>query len=126
MQDTNLRIAFDYKYPDQLVLLVYEAFRSSIFGVEDSVRIRKTITGDEAVKTYSQLTGKSIPDIHMEAGNPNWGAFDYALAKRQLNDVKIKTNNKDFSRKVIEAEELSRKILESGDKEYEKQNNRSS
>lgn len=75
MQDNNLRIAFDYKYPDVPVLMVYEVQELSIF-------IRKTIVGDEAVKLYSQLTGKSIPDIHMEAGNINWGAFDVALAKR--------------------------------------------
>lgn len=106
MQDNNLRIAFDYKYPDHPVLIAYE-----VCG-EGSIHVRKTIVGDEAVKIYSQLTGKSIPDIHMEAGNINWGAYDFALAERQLNnEVKFKTNNKDLSRKVLEAEELARKIL---------------
>lgn len=110
MQDNNLRIAFDYKYPDSPALMVYDAFVGSIFA-EGSIRVRKTIVGDETVKIYSQLTGKSIPDIHMEAGNTNWGAFDSALAERQVNnEVKFKTNNNDLSRQVREAEELSRKI----------------
>ena len=63
--------------------MVYEAFGTSIF-VEGSIRVRKTIVGDEAVETYSKLTGKSIPDIHMEAGNINLGAYDFKLAERQL------------------------------------------
>lgn len=83
MQDNNLRIAFDYKYPDSPVLMVYETFGASIFA-EGSIRVRKTIVGDKAVWLYSQLTGKSVPDIHMEAGNINWGAYDFKLAERQL------------------------------------------
>ena len=67
MMDDKLRIAFDYKYPDAAALVVYELFGSSIFGVEDSVRIRKAIVGDKAIELYSQLTGKSIRDINKEA-----------------------------------------------------------
>lgn len=65
--DNNLRIAFDYKYPDAAALVVYELLGSSIFGGEASIRIRKAFLGEEAVKLYSQLTGKSIRDINKEA-----------------------------------------------------------
>ena len=69
MQDNNLKIAFDYKYPDIAVLVVYESWISSLWGAGDaSIRVKKTITGEEAVKMYSQLTGKDIPSIHREAG----------------------------------------------------------
>lgn len=92
MQDNNLRIAFDYKYPDSPALMVYEAFGGSIFA-EGSIRVRKTIVGDEAVKIYSQLTGKSIPDIHKEAGNINWwGAYDHETEKERM-----KTNRDVFN-----------------------------
>lgn len=113
MQDNNLRIAFDYKYPDTAALVVYESWGSSMFGGDASIHVRKTIVGEEAVKLYSQLTGKSIPDIHKEAGvQNNRGVSDSELAKRQLvNEVQFKTNNNDLSRQVHEAEELSRKIL---------------
>lgn len=70
MQDNNLRIAFDYKYPDTAVLVVYDSWVTSMFG-GDSIRVRKTITGEEAVKTYSLLSGKDIPSIHREAGFNN-------------------------------------------------------
>lgn len=86
MQDNNLRIAFDYKYPDNPALMAYEAFGGSIFA-EGNIRVRKTIVGDKAVEIYSQLTGKSIPDIHKEAGNINWGAYDHETEK-----VRMKTN----------------------------------
>lgn len=76
MQDNNLRLAFDYKYPDNPVLVAYEAWGASMFSGEGSIRVRKTIVGDKAVEIYSQLTGKSIPDIHKEAGNINWGAYE--------------------------------------------------
>lgn len=119
MQDNNLRIAFDYKYPDSPALMAYEAFGASIFA-EGSIRVRKTIVGGKAVELYSQLTGKSIPEIHKEAGNINWAAYGSALAENQLkfktndksNGSEIKlTNSKNLSRMVSEAEELSRKIL---------------
>lgn len=80
MQDNNLRISFDYKYPDNPVLGVYEV-------IGNDIQVRKTIVGDEAVEIYSQLTGKSIIDIHMEAGNINWGAYDFKLAERQLKQL---------------------------------------
>lgn len=68
MQDNNLRIAFDYKYPDTAVLVVYESWGSAMFGGDCSIRIKKMLVGEEAVKVYSQLTGKDIPSIHKEAG----------------------------------------------------------
>ena len=68
MQDNNLRIAFDYKYPDTAALIVYESWGSSMFGGDNSIRVRKTIIGEEAVKMYSALTGRDIPSIHKEAG----------------------------------------------------------
>ena len=68
MQDNNLRIAFDYKYPDTAVLVVYESWGSVMWGGDSSIRVRKTITGEEAIKTYSLLSGKDIPSIHKEAG----------------------------------------------------------
>ena len=68
MQDNNLRIAFDYKYPDTAVLVVYESWGSAMWGGDSSIRVRKTITGEEAIKTYSLLSGKDIPSIHKEAG----------------------------------------------------------
>lgn len=68
MQDNNLRIAFDYKYPDTAVLVVYDTWVTSMFGGDNCIRVRKTITGEEAVKTYSLLSGKDIPSIHREAG----------------------------------------------------------
>ena len=69
MQDNNLRIAFDYKYPDAAVLVVYESWASAMWGGDSSIRVRKTIVGEEAVKMYSALSGKDIPSIHKEAGN---------------------------------------------------------
>ena len=84
MQNNNLRIAFDYKYPDSPALMAFEAIGASLFS-EGSIRVRKTIVGDKAVEIYSQLTGKSISDIHKEAGNIHWGAYDSVLAERQLN-----------------------------------------
>ena len=71
MRDNNLRIAFDYKYPDTAVLVVYESWASALWGSEFSIRVRKTIIGEEAVKMYSLLSGKDIPSIHKEAGNDN-------------------------------------------------------
>lgn len=68
MQDNNLRIAFNYKYPDTAVLVVYESWGSVMFGGDSSIRVKNTLVGEEAVKMYSQLTGKDIPSIHKEAG----------------------------------------------------------
>lgn len=63
MIDNNLKISFDYKYPDEAALVVY-----STFGGEPTINIRKIITGEKAVKLYSELTGKSVEDIRKEAG----------------------------------------------------------
>ena len=71
MQDNNLKIAFDYKYPDTAVLVVYESWGNYILGGDSSIRVKKVIVGEEAIKTYSLLSGKSISDIHKEAGNIN-------------------------------------------------------
>lgn len=79
MQDNNLRIAFDYKYPDIAVLITYESWGSSMFGNEPSIRVRKTITGEEAIKTYSLLSGKDIPSIHREAG---YTKYDFTNEER--------------------------------------------
>lgn len=64
----NLRITFDYKYPDDAALVVYSAFGGGYFGGEPTISVKKIITGEKAVKLYSELSGKSIPDIHKEAG----------------------------------------------------------
>lgn len=68
MTDNNLRISFDYKYPDVAVLMVYSTFGGGYFGGEPTVSIRKMITGEEAVKLYSRLSGKTVEDIRKEAG----------------------------------------------------------
>lgn len=68
MQDNNLRIAFDYNYPDTAVLVVYESWTSALWGGDNSIRVRSTLTGEEAIKVYSRLTGEDIPSIHKEAG----------------------------------------------------------
>ncbi len=69
MQDNNLRISFDYKYPDDAALVVYSTFGGGyLVGGEPTINVRKVITGDAAVKLYSELTGKSIEDIRKEAG----------------------------------------------------------
>lgn len=67
MSDNNLRISFDYKYPDDAALVVCNVCGGSYFGSSE-LHIQKVITGDEAVKLYSRLTGKSVEDIRKEAG----------------------------------------------------------
>ena len=69
MTDNNLKISFDYKYPDEAALMVYSTFSTGYFGGEPAVSVRKLITGEKAVKLYSELTGKTIEEIHKEAGN---------------------------------------------------------
>ena len=69
MTDNSLRISFDYKYPDEAALVVYSAFGGGmILGSEPSINVRKVITGEKAVKLYSELTGKSVEYIRKEAG----------------------------------------------------------
>lgn len=69
MTDNYLRIAFDYKYPDEAALVIYTTFGGGFFlGSEPKIDVRKIITGEKAVKLYSELTGKSIEEVHKEAG----------------------------------------------------------
>ena len=66
MSDNNLRISFDYKYPDEAALVVYNTI-GGYFG-DASVNVRKVITGEEAVELYSKLSGKTVEKIKKEAG----------------------------------------------------------
>ena len=69
MTDNNLKISFDYKYPDEAALIVYSTFGGGyLVGSEPTINVRKIITGEKAVKLYSELTGKSVEDIRKEAG----------------------------------------------------------
>lgn len=67
MSDNNLRISFDYKYPDEAALVVCTVSGGSYFGSPE-LRIQKVITGEEAVELYSKLSGKTVEDIRKEAG----------------------------------------------------------
>ena len=72
MADNNLRISFDYKYPDEAALVVYSIFGGgALFGSEPTINVRKVITGEEAVELYSRLTGKSVEYIRKDAGYTN-------------------------------------------------------
>ena len=68
MSDNNLRISFDYKYPDEAALIVYTTFGGVMIGSEPTVNVRKVITGEEAVELYSKLSGKTVEKIKKEAG----------------------------------------------------------
>ena len=69
MTDNNLRISFDYRYPDEAALIVYSTFGGGyLVGSEPTISVRKIITGEKAVKLYSELTYKSVEDIRKEAG----------------------------------------------------------
>lgn len=67
MSDNNLRISFDYKYPDEAALVVCTVSGGSYFGSPE-LHIKKVITGEEAVELYSRLSGKTVEDIRKEAG----------------------------------------------------------
>lgn len=67
MQDNNLKISFDYKYPDEAALIVYSTFGGGYLGRDPAINIRKVIIGDEAVELYSKLAGKTVEDIRKEA-----------------------------------------------------------
>ena len=70
MSDNGIRIAFDYKSPDNTVLITYKIWGGSLyFGGEPSVSVIKTYTGLEAIELYSELSGKSIEEIEKEAEN---------------------------------------------------------
>ena len=73
MTDNNLRISFDYKYPDEAALVVYSTFGGGmVLGGEPAINVRKVIVGEKAVKLYSELTGKSVEDIRKEAGDTKY------------------------------------------------------
>ena len=67
MIDNNLRLSFDYRYPDEAAIIVYSTFGGG-FGGDPMINIRKTIIGEKAVELYSELTGKPVEDIRKEAG----------------------------------------------------------
>lgn len=67
MSDNNLKMSFDYKYPDDAVLVVYKVIGGGYFASTD-VSVTKIITGEKAVKLYSELTGKTVENIRKEAG----------------------------------------------------------
>ena len=69
MTDNNLRISFDYKYPDEAALVVYSTFGGGmVLGGEPAINVRKVIVGDEAVELYSKLAGKTVEYVKKEAG----------------------------------------------------------
>ena len=70
MSDNGIRIAFDYKKPDEAVLITYKILGGSMFyGCEPSISVIKTYTGRHAIALYSELSGKSIEEITKEAEN---------------------------------------------------------
>lgn len=77
MSDNNLRVSFDYKYPDESVLIIYE-----LLGRGD-IRVIQTYVGENALQLYSQLTGKSIDIIRRSAG---YTKYDYQTESREKND----------------------------------------
>lgn len=69
MSDNSLRIAFDYKSPDEPTLIVYKYFGGGMmFGTEPTISIVKTYVGLEAINLYSALSGKTVNYIKKEAG----------------------------------------------------------
>ncbi len=67
MSDNSLKVAFDYNYPDVASFVVYKVVGGGYFGSTE-VSVIKVITGEKAIKLYSELTGKPIIEIHKEAG----------------------------------------------------------
>ena len=67
MTDNGLKIVFDYRKPDQAVLITYKVWGGGMFtGTDPSISIVKTFTGAEAIALYSELSGKSIEQIKKE------------------------------------------------------------
>lgn len=62
MSVKELRVSFDYIYPDEPALVVCELCDRS------GIRIKQAYTGEKALQLYSQLTGDSIDTIRREAG----------------------------------------------------------
>ena len=68
MNDNGLRIAFDYKKPDEAALVVYKTYSGLYgFGPDTAVSVVRTIVGKKAVALYSELSGKSVEEIEKEA-----------------------------------------------------------
>ncbi len=65
MSVNELRVSFDYIYPDEPALLVCEELRG-----RSGIQIKQAYVGEKALQLYSQLTGKSIDTIRREAGYP--------------------------------------------------------
>lgn len=68
ISDNNIRISFDYKYPDEAVLVVFTSNGGGYLYGDQGVNIRKVITGKKAIGIYSELSGKSIEKIQKDAG----------------------------------------------------------
>lgn len=66
----NLRISFNYKYPDEAVLAVYSAFGGGYLGGDPTINVREVIIGEKAVEIYSKLTGVTVNDVKKGAGYP--------------------------------------------------------
>lgn len=67
MSDNSLKISFDYKKPDEAVLIIYKVFGGGYFGGETGITVVRTIVGKKAVAMYSELSGKTIEQIEKEA-----------------------------------------------------------
>lgn len=68
ISDNNIRISFDYKYPDEAVLVVFTTNGGGYLYGDQGVNIRKVITGKKAIGIYSELSGKPIEKIQKDAG----------------------------------------------------------
>lgn len=71
MSDNSLKISFDYKKPDEAVLIVYKIFGGGYFGGETGITVVRTIVGKKAIAIYSELSGKTIEQIEKEAERNN-------------------------------------------------------
>lgn len=70
MNDNRIRIAFDYNKPDAAVLVTYKVWGGTTYlGGEPSISVIKTYIGKKAIALYSELSGKTIEEIEMEAEN---------------------------------------------------------
>ena len=83
MSDNNLRISFDYKYPDTAVLIVYESWGGMLTSSPE-IRIRKTFTSEHAVRLYAMLTGKTVAEVHKEAG---YTKYDFTSEEREAQNI---------------------------------------
>ena len=64
MSVKDLRVSFDYIYPDEPAIVVCETLCNG------GIRIKQVYTGEKALQLHSQLTGESIDTIRREAGYP--------------------------------------------------------